>query len=291
MVKVAVLGLGIMGSGMARQLIGHGFEVAVWNRSAEKATALAGEGARAASTPADAASGAAIVVAMLSDDDASHRAWLGDNGALAAMAPGSIAIECSTLTINWVRQLAAAATTSRVRFLDAPVTGSKAQAQAGELQFLVGGEADTVEHAAPVFAAMGGGFTLLGPNGSGAILKLVNNFLCGVQVASLAEAVAMIERSGLDSAQAVKILGAGAPGSPLVKAVSQRMLEKAYEPNFFVPLMAKDLAYASEAFSAAGIEVESARAARARFVTADEAGHGQADIAAVIEPLRAERAG
>jgi 3-hydroxyisobutyrate dehydrogenase len=110
-----------------------------------------------------------------------------------------------------------------------------------------------------------------------------------VQVASLAEALAMIERSGLDVAQSARILGAGAPGSPLVKAVSQRMLDRAYEPNFFVPLMAKDLAYASKAFASAGIELESARAARARFVTADEAGLGQLDIAAIIEPLRAAR--
>lgn len=286
MTKVAVLGLGIMGSGMARQLIAHGFDVAVWNRSPEKAAALAADGARAAATPGEAASGADIVVAMLADDDASRSAWLGEGGALAAMAPDSIAIECSTLTIDWVRELTAAAEAAQVRFLDAPVTGSKTQAQAGELQFLVGGDAEVVERAGPVFGAMGGGFTRLGPNGSGATLKLVNNFLCGVQVASLAEALAMIERSGLDVAQAVKILGAGAPGSPLVKAVSQRMVDRAYEPNFFVPLMAKDLAYAGKAFAGAGIELESARAARARFVTADEAGLGQSDIAAVIEPLR-----
>ena len=289
MTTVAVLGLGIMGSGMARQLIRHGFDVAVWNRSAEKASALASEGARAAATPGEAARGADIVVAMLADDIASRAAWLGEDGALAAMATEAIAIECSTLTIDWVRELAAAANARQVCFLDAPVTGSKVQAEAGELRFFVGGDADVLERAGPALEAMGAGHTRLGPNGSGAILKLVNNFLCGVQVASLAEGIAMIERSGLDVDQAVAMLGSGAPGSPLVKAVSQRMLDRAYTPNFFVPLMAKDLAYAQQAFAGAGIELPSAEAARARFVTADKAGLGESDIAAVVEPLRNAR--
>jgi 3-hydroxyisobutyrate dehydrogenase len=289
MTTVAVLGLGIMGSGMARQLIRRGFDVAVWNRSTEKAAALAAEGARAGATPGEAARGADIVVAMLADDDASRRTWLGEDGALAAMAADTIAIECSTLTIDWIHALASAANARQIRFLDAPVTGSKAQAEAGELRFMVGGDADVVERARPAFDAMGAGYTRLGPNGSGAVLKLVNNFLCGVQVASLAEGIAMIERSGLDVDQAVAMLSSGAPGSPLVKAVSQRMLDRAYTPNFFVPLMAKDLAYAQQAFAGAGIELPSAEAARARFIAADEAGLGESDIAAVVEPLREAR--
>ena len=105
-------------------------------------------------------------------------------------------------------------------FLDAPVTGSKTQAAAGELNFLVGGDAATLEKVRPVLAAMSKAIVHLGPTGSGALLKLINNFVCGVQVASLAEALAMIERSGLDRAKALEILTDGAPGSPLVKAVS-----------------------------------------------------------------------
>lgn len=288
--KVAVLGLGIMGSGMAQQLVERGFDVTVWNRDARKAQALATAGAQVAVSPALAAQGAEVVVAMLANDEASRTVWLGEEGALAAMSPTSVAIEASTLTVGWVRALAAEATVRGVAFLDAPVTGSKNNAANGSLTFLAGGDAHALQVARPVLEAMSSGIVHLGSTGSGALLKLINNFLCGVQVASLAEAVAMVEASGLDVARSVGVLGAGAPGSPLVRAVSERMLGRAYEPNFLVPLMAKDLQYALDAFAAQGIGLATAAAARARFVEADEAGFADKDIAAVIEPLRAAAA-
>jgi 3-hydroxyisobutyrate dehydrogenase len=133
---------------------------------------------------------------------------------------------------------------------------------------------------------MSGSIAHLGPTGSGAMMKLINNFLCGVQVASLAEAIAMAERSGLDARQAAAVLSAGSPGSPLVKIVAQRMLDRAYQPNFFVPLMAKDLSYARQAFASAGIELASATVARERFVAAERAGFGDQDIASIVELLR-----
>jgi 3-hydroxyisobutyrate dehydrogenase len=285
-VKVAVLGLGIMGAGMARQLVAKNFDVTVWNRDAAKTAALASAGARAAATPALAAAGADVALSMLANDEASRAVWLGGDGALAAMRKDAIAIESSTLTVEWIRELATAAQARGIAFLDAPVTGSKAQAESGALSFLVGGPAESLERARPVLAAMGGQVSHLGPTGSGAMMKLINNFLCGVQVASLAEAIAMAERSGLDARQAAAVLSGGSPGSPLVKMVSQRMLDRTYEPNFFIPLMAKDLSYARQAFAHAGIELASADAARAHFVAADRAGMGQKDIAAIVELLR-----
>ena len=284
--KIAVLGLGIMGAGMARQLIAKQFGVTVWNRDAAKTTALVAAGASAAATPADAAAGADVVLAMLANDEASRNVWLGGQGALAAMRPKTIAIESSTLTVDWIRELAAAAEARHIGFLDAPVTGSKAQAEAGALSFLVGGQVELLERVRPALAAMGGNIAYLGPTGSGAMLKLINNFMCGVQVASLAEALAMAERSGLDARQAAAVLSAGSPGSPLVKVVAQRMLDRAYEPNFFIPLMAKDLTYARDTFAAAGIELKSADVARERFVEAERAGMGHQDIAAIVELLR-----
>jgi 3-hydroxyisobutyrate dehydrogenase len=233
-----------------------------------------------------AVAGADIVLAMLANDDASRAVWLAENGALAAMREGAVAIESSTLTVEWIRELAAAAKDRGIAFLDAPVTGSKAQAESGALSFLVGGPAELLDRVRPALAAMGGNVTHLGPTGSGAMMKLINNFLCGVQVASLAEAIAMAERAGLDTRQAAAILSAGSPGSPLVKIVAQRMLDRAYEPNFLIPLMAKDLQYARQAFARAGIELASADAARAYFVDAERAGMGQKDIAAIIELLR-----
>jgi len=284
--KVAVLGLGIMGAGMARQLVAKQFAVTVWNRDVAKTAALAKAGARVAATPARAAADADIVIAMLADDLASRSVWLGDQGALAAMRGDAVAIESSTLTVEWIGELAAAAKNRGIAFLDAPVTGSKAQAETGALSFLVGGSADSLERVRPALAAMSRSITHLGPTGSGALMKLINNFLCGVQVASLAEAMAMAERCGLDARQAAEVLSAGSPGSPLVKMIAQRMLDRAYEPNFFIPLMAKDLSYARQTFARAGIELPSADAARARFVDAERAGMGRMDIAAIVELLR-----
>lgn len=284
--KVAVLGLGIMGSGMARQLLAAGFEVAVWNRSADKAQPLADEGARIAASPADAGNGAAVVIAMLADDAVSRAVWTGEDGALAAMHEGAIALDSSTLTGGWVTELAALAEARGVRFLEAPVTGSRDQAAQGALRFLVGGAADVLEAARPVLDAMGSATVHLGPVGSGATVKLANNFLCGVQAASLAEALALFEKRGLNVEQAVSVLTEGAPASPLLKAVSRRMLDRAYDPHFFVPLMAKDLSYAGQALAEAGIPSAIAEAARKRFLDAAAAGHGEQDIASIIEPLR-----
>lgn len=288
--RVAVLGLGIMGSGMAGRLLQAGHDVTVWNRSAARAQPLGDAGARIAASPAQAADGAEVVIAMLADDAVSRAVWTGPDGALAAMT-GGIAIECSTLTVSWVRELAAATQARDVAFLDAPVTGSKQQAQEGKLQFLVGGDAAIVDRARDLFGAMGAGLLHLGPTGSGATLKLVNNFLCGVQVASLAQAIAMLERSGMDVPQGVAVLGNGAPGSPLVKTLAGRMLDRAYDPpNFLVPLMAKDLAYAEAEFAQMGIPLPSAAAARALFQAAANDGFEDKDIAAIVELLRARSA-
>ncbi|WCP15862.1 3-sulfolactaldehyde reductase [Sphingobium sp. AntQ-1] len=284
--KVAVLGLGIMGSGMARRLIAAGFEVAVWNRSREKAEALGAAGARIAETPANAASGASIVVAMLANDDVSRTVWTGDDGALAVMDRDAIAIESSTLTSDWVLELTRDAVAHGVRFIEAPVTGSRDQAAQGILRFLVGGDADAIDAARPAFDAMGSALVHLGPMGSAATVKLANNYLCGVQAASLAEAIALFERRGLDMEQAMSILFDGAPASPMVKGVGRRMLDRDYAPHFLVPLMAKDLGYAAQALADAGIPSAIAQAARQRFAEADAAGEGERDIAAIVEQLR-----
>jgi 3-hydroxyisobutyrate dehydrogenase len=282
--SVAVLGLGIMGAGMAENLIAKGFAVTVYNRSPAKAAAFKDK-ARIATTPAGAASGADFVIAMLSDDAASRGVWL-EGGALAAARPGAILIESSTISQDWVRELAGKAAAARLGFVDAPVTGSKQQASQGSLRFFAGGAPEHIEKARGVFAAMGSAVIHLGPAGSGVTMKLINNFLAGVQVASLAEGLVMAEKCGLDSAQVLGLLLEGAPASPLLKTVGGRIAARDYAPNFFAALMAKDLDYATRQAASVGITLDSAAAARARFVDAVRAGLGEMDIAAVIEPLR-----
>ncbi|MDO6412825.1 NAD(P)-dependent oxidoreductase [Sphingomonas sp. BIUV-7] len=286
MTKVAFLGLGTMGAGMAGQLLAKGFDLTVWNRSAEKAASLAAEGASVGATPALAAAGADIVISMLADDSASRAAWLGEEGALAAMAEGGLAIECSTVTAEWVNELAAAGADRSIAVLDAPVTGSKAQAASGGLRFLVGGPVEALDRARGVFDAMGNEILSCGPTGSGALLKLLNNYLCGVEVAALAEVIAFAEQAGLDVGMAIKVIAEGAPGSPIVRTLAQRMTGRDYTPHFFPALMAKDVRYAGEAMAREGMPSALAQAAEARFLAADEQGFGALDIATVIEPLR-----
>jgi 3-hydroxyisobutyrate dehydrogenase len=224
---------------------------------------------------------------MVADDVAARAVWLGPQGALGALAPGGVAIESSTITPEWARELAAHCADAGIEFLDAPVTGSRDQAASGELNFLVGGAASTLERVHPVLSAMSRKITLLGPAGSGAAVKLINNFLCSTQVAALAEAVTMIERCGLDRAGALEVITHGAAGSPLVKAIAARMTQPPAAPHFALRLMAKDLDYALRTAAAQSLELRTARTARAIFEGALAAGLGDRDFSAVIEPLRA----
>ncbi len=284
--RVTFFGLGLMGSGMARRLLAAGFPLTVFNRNRDKAAAFAKDGARLATSPRDAAAEADVVISMVADDNASRSVWLGETGALAGAARGTLLIESSTLTVGWVNELAAAATARGAEFLDAPVTGSKVHAASGELNFLVGGSAAALEKARPVLAVMSRSITHVGPAGSGALLKLINNFLCGVQAASLAEALALIETSDLDKAKALEILTNGTPGSPLVKTVAPRMTSRDYTPNFLLALMAKDLTYSLQEGERRGVRLATVGSALEVFKLAMAKGFGEKDFSAVIEMVR-----
>ncbi len=272
---------------MAHRVARAGFPLSVFNRNQAKAAPFADAGARVAETPRTAAADADVIISMVADDAAARSVWLGPDGALAGAKDGAVCIESSTVTVEWVRELDAAVCARGGSLLDAPVTGSRTHAAAGELNFLVGGDAATLERVRAVLAVMSKSITLVGPTGSGALIKLINNFLCGVQIASLAQGMAMIERGGLDRAQALEILTNGAPGSPLVKAVAARMSTRDYAPNFFARLMSKDLAYAIAEAGKLSLDLTTAAAAAELFNRAVAEGHGDKDIAAVIEPLRA----
>jgi len=161
------------------------------------------------------------------------------------------------------------------------------QAEGGQLTFLVGGSDEALKAATPVLGSMSKQIVHLGPTGSGAKMKLINNFLCGVQVASLAEGLTWIERSGLDRDKALSILKSGAPGSPLLAAVSERMANHDYTVNFLLKLMTKDLQYAQSEAANCDVDLKTAQAARAIFESAIGKGFGEEDMASVIEPLRA----
>lgn len=283
--RVAILGLGIMGSGMANRLLSSGFQVAVYSRNRDKAKPLADAGAFVASSPAEAAAHANTIISMVADDFASRAVWLGDKGALAGAKAGSILIESSTLTVEWVKELAAAAGQRSCEFLDAPVTGTKPHAESGQLLFLVGGPERALEKAHQVFSVLGRDVIYLGPTGSGALMKLVNNFMAAVQAVSFGEALALIKAGGLDRDKAVSILTEGVPGSPMVKRVATRVATGDFTPHFFMRLMAKDVGYAIKEAKDRGIDLPTAAAALSVFRDAIETGRGEEDFTAVVKAV------
>jgi 3-hydroxyisobutyrate dehydrogenase len=285
-ISVALLGVGTMGAGMAANLLKAGFRLSLYNRTRAKAQTFAAQGARVEDTPAAAVKGAHLVISMLSDDNASRDAWTGIDGALAAAGAGAVLVESSTASPAWVAELASLAHARGLQFLDAPVTGSRVQAEAGQLTFLVGGTDDALAQARPALEAISKEIIHLGPVTSGAKMKLLNNFLCGVQVASLAEAMAWLERSGLDRDKALNVLKNGAPGSPLLSGISARMTSEDYTVNFLLRLLSKDLAYAHAAAAQSGVDLSTAANAQHLFDHAIEAGYGDKDMAAVVEVLR-----
>jgi 3-hydroxyisobutyrate dehydrogenase len=286
---IAFLGLGIMGSGMARRLLEAGFPVSVYNRNREKSAALGTAGARVADTARDAAAGAGIVFSMVADDLASRAMWVGEKGAIAGADANAVLVECSTLTVGWVNELAQMASKTGREFVDAPVTGSKNAAAGGELNFLVGGSEAALQRIRAALNAMGRTVTHLGPTGSGAFLKLVNNFVAGVHVAAFSEAFAMIERSGLDRTKAVAILAEGSVGSPVTKMVAARMSAEDFSAHFPLKLMAKDLGYAIAEAAARDQTLATATTALQCFHRAIAAGHGEKDMAAVVLPIRKQK--
>ncbi|HEV2349824.1 MAG TPA: NAD(P)-dependent oxidoreductase [Terriglobia bacterium] len=280
--RVAMMGLGLMGAGMAGRLLSAGFPLTVYNRSAEKAAPFAKAGAKVVGSPRQAAANSDVVISMVADDAASRSVWLGEKGALAGAAPGTVVIESGTLTVGWIKELAAAAAQRGCELLDAPVTGTKPHAASGELRFLVGGAAAALEKARPVLTALGNDIVHLGPTGSGALMKLINNFMCGAQLASLAEGVALIGAGGLDRDKALAVLTSGAPGSPLVKSASSRATSGDPTINFFLRLMAKDITYAMAEGAERGVPMQTAASALVVFQHAIDSGRGDKDLSAII---------
>jgi 3-hydroxyisobutyrate dehydrogenase len=283
--RVAILGLGIMGGGMANRLLSMGFPVSVYNRSREKAAKLANAGAFVADTPREAAARSEMVIAMVADDAASRNIWLGNDGALAGAVPGSLLLESSTLSVGWVKELNLAAAEKHCEFLDAPVTGTKPHAANGELCFMVGGSSPGFSRAREVLSVLGREVLHLGPIGSGALIKLINNFVCGVEAAAFAEAMNLVNAGGLDRDKCIAVLGNSALASPLIKRMLTSMESNDFTPNFPLKLMKKDIGYAIKEAETCGVPLETAVPALEVFRRAVEKGLGDQDFSAVMKAL------
>jgi 3-hydroxyisobutyrate dehydrogenase len=282
MQRVALLGLGVMGAGMAANWLAKGFQLSVFNRTAAKAEPLASKGASAAATPREAAADADFIFAMVADDAASRSVWLGPDGALAGAKRGAIAVESSTLTPDWARELAGHARARGLGFLDAPVGGSRDAAETGALRFFVGGDESTFEAARPALAAVGTVMDRLGPVGAGVSWKLINNHLIAAQTAALAEALDIAGKAGFEAERISALILAGAAASPIVKAKLPRMLQHDYDKtDFALYLMLKDARYATALAQSLGASADVIAAAAKAFARAEAKGLGAKDFAAV----------
>ncbi|WP_280404275.1 NAD(P)-dependent oxidoreductase [Nocardia brasiliensis] len=289
MAKIAFLGTGRMGTGMAARLIAAGHDVAVFNRSPEKVADLVAAGAVRAQTPGAAAEQADAVFAMVADDAASRAVWLGADGALAASgAPGRFAIECSTLSRPWVLDLAKQAAAQGFRYIDSPVTGLPTAAAAGDLRLLVGAAPADLDAVRPLLEPLCGSIVHFGDVGAGTAYKLVQNLLGSVQIAATAEALRIAELSGLDLTAVVDTLALSVAASPTVTRVSRLMLDGVHDRDiaFTAALRLKDTRIGVELAEAVHASAALGHAAHDLFVRLVEAGHGELNETKVIDLLR-----
>ncbi len=245
MTTVAFIGLGRMGHGMAGRYLDAGFSVAIWNRSKAKAEDLIARGARWAASPADAADGADAVVTMVADDGASRAVWLGQDGAATNMKPDALAIECSTVSYQHALDLARELRGRGFVYVDSPVTGLPDAAAAGKLTLLVGAEPADLDKARPYLEPLSTTIRHFGAVGSGTVYKLINNLMGAIQIAGIAEGLAIAEQAGLDMKLVLEAVETGVAASPQVIRHSRRMAERNFAgATFTAALRQKDAAYA-----------------------------------------------
>lgn len=287
MTKIAFLGVGAMGARMAQRLLDAHFTLSVWNRSQPAADVFVASDARVAQTPKEAVQGADIIISMVRDDKASEAVWLApQTGAIEGLANGAIAIEASTLTPGWVRTLAKRVTETGASLLDAPVAGSRPQAEAGQLIFMVGGERSVLDTVRPVLDVMGGAVHHAGAAGAGATVKLMINGLFGTQLAVLAELLGFCERAGIPPDRAIEILGSTPVCSPAAKLAAQAMLAGQWAAAFPMDLVAKDFRLIAQAVRDADGEAPVSETVKTVYETAVEKGLGEDNITGVIQLYR-----
>src|SRR5580704_8068119 len=245
MARVAFIGLGRMGHGMAGRYLDAGFTVAVWNRSKAKAEDLIARGARWATSPEDAAIDAEAVVTMVADDEASRAVWLTRDGAAATMKAGTIAIECSTVSYNHAIDLGRELRRRGLIYIDSPVAGLPDAAASGTLTLLVGAEPADLDAARTYLAPLGTTIRHFGVVGAGTVYKLINNLMGAIQIAGIAEGLAIAEQAGLDMKLVLEAIEGGVAASPQVLRHSRRMVARNFSgATFTAALRHKDAAYA-----------------------------------------------
>jgi 3-hydroxyisobutyrate dehydrogenase/2-hydroxy-3-oxopropionate reductase len=279
--RVAFLGLGIMGRPMASNLVKAGHEVSLWNRSAGKDI----EGARTATSPADAAKGAEVVWMCVSDTKAVEGVLFGSEGVEQSLTDGMTIVDSSTISPSATRQFAERVGARGVRYVDAPMTGSKVAAEAGSLIFIVGGEETVIASLKPLFAAMGKVFFRMGETSKGQAAKLAMNLQIALIYEGFAEGLTLATKLGVDVENLTKVIQASMVRSGVIDYKAPFVLKRDFTPNFPLRLMHKDIRLALEAAKEVRVKLPALETVEEVYEMATEDGHENLDYAATLTLL------
>ncbi len=280
--NIAFLGLGAMGSRMARHLINSDHTVTLWNRSTAATLEFLDSSATVAASPEQAVAEADVVFCMVRDDTASRDVWLSRyGGALAAMKTTAIGVECSTLSVPYVRELGEAFAAQGKAFLEAPLAGSRPQAEQQQLIFLAGGEPTTLATVQPLLLTMGANVHHAGSIGSGATVKLMVNALLGTQLALMGELIGFAAQADVDPEVAVKIVSATPVCSPALKVSAAAMLNGQFAPAFPIDLVAKDFSLLMQSQNTQPLPLS--QSTQTIYQAAVKEGFGQDNITGIVQ--------
>lgn len=280
------LGLGIMGSAMAANLVRAGFDVTVWNRTPQKCEPLVEQGARMAQTPAEVAGEARVTFAMLADPVAAEEVCFGREGVLAGIRAGHGYVDMSTVDEGTSPRIGEAVVGRGGRFLEAPVSGTRKPAEDGTLVILAAGDRGLFEEVSPAFARLGKLALFLGETGQGARMKLVVNMVMGGMMTALCEGLALAEKGGLEGGELLEVLGAGALANPMFGIKGRLILDGDFSPSFPLKHMQKDLRLALALGDTLAQPLPAAASANETFKAARAGGAGDEDFCAVFRTVR-----
>lgn len=287
--KIGFIGLGLMGSRMAANLIKAGYHVHLYNRTKSKAIPLISEKVSFEVSAAAVASKSDIVFTMLSTPEVVQEMALGDGGFLAAMKQGKVWIDCSTVNPSFSIQMAEISEQLGFSFLDAPVAGSLVPAEKGELIFLVGGKKSIVNYCAPFFRAMGKKFIHVGENGKGSSMKLVNNLVMALSMYGFLEGLMLGESLGISQDQVFDLME-GSPVSPTMVSLKRAKITSGdFQAEFPLQWLQKDLQLASQTAYEQGIALPGTNAIKEIFALAKKAGLGEKDFTAIYPFISGEK--
>ena len=280
--RVGFLGLGLMGSGMAKNLATKGFQVTVWNRTRGRAAALEPLGVKVADTPAQVMAGSDVACTCVATPAALEEVVAGKNGLFSAARKGQLLIDFSTIGPDQARSLEQRAAALGVGFVEAPVTGSKTGAEKGTLLIMFGSTAENLARAEPVFRAVGEKWIHCGPVGAGSQVKLAGNALIAAMLQSLGEGMLLATRAGVDPRKVLEVVQASGFRSPYFDFKGQALLRRDFETHFAIDLMDKDLGLFLDSAASHRVPTPTAATIRQCYVLARAAGKGEQDIGAVI---------